>query len=396
MRKDSIFFKINTLFIIALITTIFAFGFAMTYSQKKVRADEFFKMRVVLGDLRRNNNLQKESLELLGAQIIKGKNKERIIKNAKIFQPPNLLHRHRFSHIVLLKYRHKRFYLIKYGFNDYLLFFPTHQKGLELIVVILFLSIIIFLIINYWLIRKSLQPLALLERDINNYSNGFDLTPKYIKSNNEVARINNAFYDYATKAKALSRSRELFIRNIFHELNTPVTKGKLLAEVSQDPKTKQMLSSIFNRLDTLLKELAQMEKITSKSYILESRKVPIIELIDSAKELLYLKEIRHNLKGETLNCDFQAMQIVFKNLIDNANRYGNELYIEYKERQICFINRGSKLKKPLEYYTQPFTTSSGSFGLGLYIVKEILDMHTMRLHYSYKNGFNHFCIEWDK
>jgi len=153
-----------------------------------------------------------------------------------------------------------------------------------------------------------------------------------------------------------------------------------------------MLESIFNRLDSLLKELAQMEQISSKSYTLNIQKIPIIELIDSAKELLYLESVEHNITQEYINCDYKSMVLVFKNLMDNAIKHGSNLSIEYKNGSICFLSKGKKLEKSLEYYTQEFTSQNSGFGLGLYIVKEILKMHNMDLKYSYRDGLNIFCI----
>ena len=182
------------------------------------------------------------------------------------------------------------------------------------------------------------------------------------------------------------------MRNIYHELNTPITKGKILAELIEDSKNKKILESLFERLDNLVKELYKIERITSKNYKLQRKKIPIIELIDSAKELLYLDKIPHNITNERLFCDFDAMVIVFKNLIDNAIKYGKEAKILYENGSICFLSKGEKLEHNLSYYTQAFVSENESLGFGLYIVEEILAMHNMQLYYYHKNGVNYFCI----
>jgi len=50
------------------------------------------------------------------------------------------------------------------------------------------------------------------------------------------------------------------------------------------------------------------------------------------------------------------------------------------------------LSEPLEHYFAPFHTSRGGLGLGLYIVKSILDLHKMDLSYQYAKGENRFTI----
>jgi len=56
------------------------------------------------------------------------------------------------------------------------------------------------------------------------------------------------------------------------------------------------------------------------------------------------------------------------------------------------MNKGEKLGEPLENYFKPFHTSKKGLGLGLYIVKSILDIHNMHLDYLYTNGDNWFRI----
>ena len=391
MNRASIFFKINLLFTVALIATILAFIFIFNRQIQHNRVQNIFKGRVILKEIRQNGTVSQDTLKMLDVSLIKGHRKKEIIRGGVKIIRPMFRHRGANVRLVLIRYKHRLYYLVKGNNKRYLVSFNENREY-PWVTMAVFGAIIIFLITIYWLIRKSLMPLKSLEKDISNYAKGLDLEPKYIEANDEVAKINNTFYDYATKATTLTKSRQLFIRNIFHELNTPVTKGKILAEITKEPKTKQMLESIFGRLDSLLKELYNTEQITSKSYKLERADIPIVELIDSAKELLFLDKIEHNIGSEKLNCDYKSMVIVFKNLIDNGMKYGKNFRVEYREGVICFISEGKELAHLLEYYTEPFVSENKSFGMGLYIVKEILNMHNLELVYSYSDGENSFCI----
>ena len=66
-----------------------------------------------------------------------------------------------------------------------------------------------------------------------------------------------------------------------------------------------------------------------------------------------------------------------------------------KANTISVSNKGKELSKQLEYYLKPFTqelSQRDGFGLGLSIVKKIIDKHDFRLEYSYKDESNIFKI----
>ena len=56
------------------------------------------------------------------------------------------------------------------------------------------------------------------------------------------------------------------------------------------------------------------------------------------------------------------------------------------------VNEGKKLKAPIEEYFEPFHNSEKGLGLGIYIVKSILDIHKMSISYNYKYKENYFTI----
>ena len=97
--------------------------------------------------------------------------------------------------------------------------------------------------------------------------------------------------------------------------------------------------------------------------------------------------------------DLYYLSIAIKNLLDNALKYTNHLpiIIEIDKNQISILNKGEKLSKEFEYYLKPFTqelSQRDGFGLGLSIVKKILDKHHFQLLYSYENEFNIFKIQF--
>ncbi|MEA3491326.1 MAG: ArsS family sensor histidine kinase [Campylobacterota bacterium] len=399
MFRHSVFFKLNILFAIALIATLIAGFSIVAHISKKDRADLTYKIRILIKEMRHTKEKPIELFKEFHLQEIYGKERQHILKNANYHKMHRLYTRDK-------KYR-KRSRILYYQGDTYVhivtrevnLLLKVQQNVWERFSVplLIFLSIIILLIVMYVMIRKSLVPLKKLERDIVAYGDGE--FPDYIlsKKQDEISLVSNAFYNAIEKSKELLDSRQLFVRNIFHELNTPITKGKILTEIVEDTKTQEMLDSIFSRLAMLLQELAHIEKITAGDYTIEQQPIPIVELIDQAKDLLYIEsDIPSNIHDEVIKADFNLMSIVFKNLIENAQKYAQHLEIIYHAGELSFVSDGEQLEYPLSHYTQAFTKGSKEekgFGLGLYIVSEILTKHQMRLGYSYREQKNIFIID---
>ena len=85
-------------------------------------------------------------------------------------------------------------------------------------------------------------------------------------------------------------------------------------------------------------------------------------------------------------------------MIDNALKYSpnKHVNITITRESIKFINEGERLSKELRHYVEPFTkgeSAKKSFGLGLYIVENIIKAHKLTLSYEYKNGLNVFSFE---
>jgi len=199
--------------------------------------------------------------------------------------------------------------------------------------------------------------------------------------------------------RELLQSRQLFLRAIMHELKTPIGKGRLISEMLPDERNKARLHSIFERLNLLIDEFAKIEKITSKNFDLNIKPYKMSDLLEASIDMLMIEYPQRLIHTEIeedylLEVDFELITLVIKNLLDNAIKYSTDKQVTViiSKQSIEIMNKGEQLSQALEHYFEPFHTSKKGLGLGLYIVKSILDIHHLDLDYLYKNGDNWFRI----
>ncbi|EIF50216.1 MULTISPECIES: ArsS family sensor histidine kinase [Sulfurovum] len=265
--------------------------------------------------------------------------------------------------------------------------------------VLIFSTVFLLIIFLYLWIMKSLQPLSALKSQIKTFSKGnLDIECKSDKKD-EIAEVANEFDHAVTMIRELLHSRQLFLRAIMHELKTPIAKGRLVSEMLEDEKNKARMHSIFERLNLLIDEFAKIEQITSKNFELTIKPYKMSDLLEASEDMLMIENpkrlITTNIeKDYSLSVDFELFTLVIKNLLDNGIKYSTDKYITVtiNDNKLTIRNKGEALPEPLENYFKPFHASKKGLGLGLYIVKSILDIHQMELHYQHEDGENIFTL----
>jgi len=266
--------------------------------------------------------------------------------------------------------------------------------------VLIFATVFILIIMLYLWIMKSFKPLTKLKKEIQTFSQGnLDIECKSDKKD-EIAEVANEFDHAVTMIRELLNSRQLFLRAIMHELKTPIAKGRFVAEMIADEKHKQRIHNIFERLNMLIDEFAKVEKITSNNFDLNKKPYRMSDLVEASMDMLMIDNPQQFIGLEIeqdyhVTVDFELFTLVVKNLLDNALKYSpsKKILVIISKAGLEIMNKGEKLKEPLENYYKPFHTSKKGLGLGLYIVKSILDIHDMHLDYLYKEGANWFRIK---
>ncbi len=259
-------------------------------------------------------------------------------------------------------------------------------------------ALAMLLLLYFWVIR-SIRPLSELKKKILRFSEGDLNIHCHSDRKDEIAEVANAFDQAVETIRNLLRSRQLLLRAIMHELKTPIAKGRLLSEMIDDPKKRARFHAIFERLNLLIDEFAKVEQITSKNFQPDFHSYKASDILEGSIDLLMLDDPSRYLhtvirKDFTLRGDFELLTLAIKNLIDNAIKYSADRHADIliREPEIRIINRGKALPHPIEEYFTPFHSSEGGLGLGLYIVKSILDLHGMELIYRHEEGKNIFAV----
>jgi len=237
-------------------------------------------------------------------------------------------------------------------------------------------------------------PLRELNSKIKRFGRGETDIDVKIEGSDEVATISKSFDQAITNINSLIQSKNLFMKNFMHELKTPITKGKITVELLPDSKDKELLKRVFDRMDTIVKDIATIEK--AKMAHLSRKKILFSKLFENAyKMILEGIEIKTQIEDFSVQVDEEMFTIVLKNLIENAHKYGTkEIYLKAKAGTVEVCNFAPPLHKPLEYYTDAFTKEQHSkgLGLGLYLCQTILNLHHSKLEYSHKEGYNCFSF----
>lgn len=202
-------------------------------------------------------------------------------------------------------------------------------------------------------------------------------------------------------------SREQLIRDMSHELKTPIAAVKGYAEglkygIASDPKKAKKYCDVIvsqcDKMDNLVKSMLNLSQMDNMKTGVEKNTFFISELNESIEASFEMKLMDKNIKFITNNyenksfcANFLLIQQAISNFIDNAIRYtpdGGKVKLKYlwedNGLKITVFNTGNKIdESELEHLWDVFykvdksRTQNGTenYGVGLAIVKKVADIH---------------------
>ena len=404
MNKNSIIFSTTLNFLITSLLLIVSFIFLLSHENFKKNEQIFERYKPIIKmvsgkkfyfDKDFHKNLLDMNYELFES---KEEIKNILSNNKKIIFARSNKHNETFKIFEI----DGKIYLFFEKFEYQILIKDLDSQNLtnSFYTIFVFVSLLIVITILYINTLKKLLPLKELKDKVINFGDEkFDFELSNSSSKDEVTLLANEFKKSAQKLKNIKESRNIFIRNIMHELKTPITKGKFLLQLEKSDENIEKLKMVFNRLESLINEFATIEELISQNRVLEKKSYFLEDLLDNAKDILMIDDncVKNSYENIKLNVNFKLFSIAIKNLIDNAIKYSNDKKVEVltQNEDILFVNSGKKLEGDFEKYLEPFYSKSSneSFGLGLYIVFNILKANGYNLLYKYEDGKNIFIIK---
>ncbi len=280
--------------------------------------------------------------------------------------------------------------------------------------VVLLLSLILIFLFT----KRVADPIKQLKLASKNLTNGdFRARVKVYNKNDEIGELAETFNDMADSIEKSENMRRSFISDVSHELRTPMTtitgfvQGILDNTIPPD-KREIYLNVVLDeskRLSKLISDLLDVSKLESDEVSLELSTFNINELIRLS---IISFENKFNEKNLTVNAMFESeieevvaekdsIKRVITNLLDNAikfsyhkgiidistKRKGNKVYISIKNEGEG-ISKDDKKTIFERFYKVDKSRSQNKtgVGLGLYIVKRIINKHGEKIWIESEEG----------
>lgn len=405
MPRSSIFITITFIFGLALVSIFLAFLWLMGFDKQNYTRELNNKYSNVartnllyMGGIINKAQYDRQLSNIDMPEITAKNEKEEILKNAAVLEE---ISSDLGSSAILLYDKH-HYLKIEHLDELKLLMDKEFQPYRYEVIKAVFAVVAVILLAAYIFVIYKIKPLRKLKRQIVKFANGeLDGVQNVGNGKDEISEVSEAFYEAVCQIKALNDSRHLFLRNIMHELKTPITKGLIAAQMIEKSKNQERLISVFHKLENLINELAAIEQITSKIGLTNKTPCLMRDLIDEAIDIAMIEKEHvgiSELDEVRVMVDFKLFSVAIKNMIDNGIKYSTDKHVNImvSKDHMKFITQGEKLKNDLDFYIQPFIKGEDaqkSFGLGLYIVSNILEAHGLKFGYEYKNGMNIFIFE---
>ena len=265
---------------------------------------------------------------------------------------------------------------------------------------------IIILIIAVLLSTLMVRPFGRITKAIEAVNEGYESEDLCENTYTETALISDAFNKMLGRMRVVDKSREEFVSNVSHELKTPLTSMKVLADsllAQEDVPVelyKEFMGDIteeIERENKIINDLLSLVKMDKTSANINIQSENINELLERILKRLRPIAKQHNIevvfesfRPVMAEVDEVKMSLALSNLVENAIKYNKEngwvhvsLNADHKYFYVKVADSGIGIpKQDTENIFERFyrvdkshSREIGGTGLGLSITRNAIIMH---------------------
>ncbi|SPK76092.1 ATP-binding region, ATPase-like:Histidine kinase, HAMP region:Histidine kinase A, N-terminal (plasmid) [Cupriavidus taiwanensis] len=251
---------------------------------------------------------------------------------------------------------------------------------------VLVLQLLLLITCCWFAVRLAIRPLVALADAADALNPNAKSPPLDENGPTELARAARAFNALSDRIAHFVAERVQILAAISHDLQTPITRMKLRAEMAEDSEERRKMVNDLTEIQKLVQEGLAYARTTNG----EGEKASRIDLGSLVESLVYdyqdtgkAVSITENAGGALMTRP-NALRRVLTNLIDNAIKYGGgaaELSVRRDQHAVVIevMDRGAGIPEDkLEAVLQPFVRleesrnrETGGTGLGLAIAHQL-------------------------
>ncbi len=273
-------------------------------------------------------------------------------------------------------------------------------------ILILGIISILVIVLGYALSAILVRPLARVTKAIEDLTDGYQKDEISVTDYTETELITDAFNKMLSRMKVLDDSRQEFVSNVSHELKTPMTSMKVLADslVGQENVPEELYQEFLqditveiDRENKIINDLLSLVKLDKKASDLNVEHLNINDLLEAIlKRLRPIADKRNidlildSFRPVDADVDEVKFTLAISNLVENGIKYNVDdgwvrvsLDADYKYFYVTVADSGmgipeDHIERIFERFYRVDKSHSreiGGTGLGLAITKSAVLMH---------------------
>jgi len=288
------------------------------------------------------------------------------------------------------------------------------EQRVYLFAITLAVLIVVFAIYFSGILTK---PLTNVVNSIDRITDGYMEEGVSIKGYNEIEKISDSFNHMISRMQKLESSRQEFVSNVSHELKTPITSIKVLADslLMQEEAPVELyreflvdITDEIERENKIINDLLSLVKLDKTAGDMNIATININDLLEQI-----LKRLRPIAKRQNIEMIYESfrpviaevdevkLSLAISNLIENAIKYNVEdgwvrvsLNADHKYFFIKVSDSGIGIPEAAQdsIFERFFrvdkarSRETGGTGLGLAITKNVIQMHRGAIKVYSKEG----------